>query len=975
MASAGKGRLRLRNAVDKGGRMIPDAAAGAALAVQCRPMNESRGRGPLRRPDLLVALALLALAALGVGRGMLPGRTPLPLDILGLFEPWRLNWPTAGNPVVGDTLLEFSSRIYMGRSLQDGHFPLWNPTIMAGQPQVGDTHSSPFYPLLLALAWCCHPLTAFRLQLLLQLWLGGLFMCLWMRGLRLGRLPAAAAGAAWILAGYHQVWMSYLPFTGTLCWLPAIPAAWEAARQAGGRRALAAGALAAAMAIMAGQLQFFLYGGLLLGIYGLARLAASPPGERRRGLGAGAVIAVGGLALGAVHVLPTYAVALDTIRPAFSWAALRQTGLPWRQLATMVAPWLLGHPGRGDYIGAQNASELMAYLGLVPLLGALTAFAIRRDRLAGLFSALSLLVLALALATPLAWPLAYLPWLQRFGLMRWLGLLPLVAIPLLALALDAAATDDRAVRTLRRALPLAAVVAAGALLAVARTGPVAEGQVAPALGWLGAAVLVMLLWAGRPRSAARGAALLALLAAEPLMMGRGYTPSASTADYFPPLAPVDRLAAERAREPFRVAAFQGGVIALGPSVAPSLGLEEIGGYTSSVRESYRRFLATLSSPSDNGSLAQNPNMVTMGDAAPLLLRMLDVRYVLAAHELPSWSRILDGATACARTRTLGQGEQLGATVLPWAEGFNRVDVAVASGGPVAVHVVARFGATEHLAYGELPAGDGPIRSLYFEPIADSAERPFYVYVDRPGGATGPPPELCLDGDGPALGLGARASPYPLAFSANGLNVYRAPISLGRAWLVGSAEAVPDFGAVLARLSRGQLDPARTVLLEAPQLAAAGDWVGLVSTEDHAGLAGSAGSMGSIGPRGPIGLIGPIGPMDASRPAAVLSLPATNAPQVHDEGPNQRRISLPPGSAGWLMVSEAWDAGWRAEVDGAPTPVLRGDGGLMAVPLGPAGAREVRLRFLPTSVLVGLAISLAGLVGVLGLVLGRRIRLA
>ena len=116
-------------------------------------------------------------------------------------------------------------------------------------------------------------------------------------------------------------------------------------------------------------------------------------------------------------------------------------------------------------------------------------------------------------------------------------------------------------------------------------------------------------------------------------------------------------------------------------------------------------------------------------------------------------------------------------------------------------------------------------------------------------------------------------------------------------------------------------------------------------------------------------------MDASRPAAVLSLPATNAPQVHDEGPNQRRISLPPGSAGWLMVSEAWDAGWRAEVDGAPTPVLRGDGGLMAVPLGPAGAREVRLRFLPTSVLVGLAISLAGLVGVLGLVLGRRIRLA
>lgn len=909
-----------------------------------------------RRPDLLIALALLALAALSVGPGMRPGRTPLPLDILGLFEPWRLNLPTAGNPVVGDTLLEFSSRIYMGRSLQGGHFPLWNPTIMAGQPQVGDTHSSPFYPLLLALAWCCHPLTAFRLQLLVQLWLGGLFMFLWMRGLRLGRLPAAAAGAAWTLAGYHQVWMSYLPFTGTLCWLPAIPAAWEAARSEGSRWAVAGGAAATAMAIMAGQLQFLLYGGLLLALYGLIRLADSPSGERRRGLWAGAAIAVLGLALGAVHVLPTYAVALDTIRPAFSWAALRQTGLPWRQLVTMVAPWLLGHPGRGDYIGAQNASELMAYLGLVPLLGGLLAFAVRRDRLAGLFSALSLLVLALALATPLAWPLAHLPWLQRFGLMRWLGLLPLVAIPLLALALDAAATDDRAARDLRRTLPPAMVLLAAALVLVARSGPKVV-EVAPALGWLVASALALLLWARRPRSAWRGAVLLAVLVADLLFMSRGYTPSSSTAAYFPPLAPLDRLVAERAREPFRVAAFQGGVISLGPSVAPSLGLDEIGGYTSSVRESYRRFLATLSSPSDNGSLAQNPNMVTLGDAAPLLLRLLNVRYVLAAHELPAWSRPLDEATACARTRPLEPGEPLGATVLPWAEGFNRVDVAVREGGPVAVHVVARPGATEHLAYGELPAGEGPIRSLYFEPIAESAERPFYVYVDRPGGATGPPPELCLDGDGPALGLGARASPYPLAFSANGLNVYRAPKSFGRAWLVAAAEAAPDFGAVLARLSRGQLDPARTVLLEAPQVAATGDWGGAVPTKDPASPAGPSGPIGLIGP---MGLMGPIDPPAAQTPAATGPQP----PQVHDEGPNQRRINLPRGSVGWLMVSEAWDAGWRAEVDGRSTPVLRGDGGLMAVPLGPAGAREVLLRYRPRSVLLGLAITLAGLMGVL-----------
>ncbi|MBK7780750.1 MAG: hypothetical protein IPJ58_08285 [Ardenticatenia bacterium] len=930
----------------------------------------------LRRPDLLIALALLFLAALAVGPGMLPGRTPLPLDILGLFEPWRLEWPAAANPEVGDAVLQFSSRVFMAESLKSGHLPLWNPTVMAGHPHAGDTHSSPFYLPLLLLSWCCHPLTAYKLQLLLQMWLAGVFMFLWMRALHLARLPAAAAAIAWMLAGVQQIWLPFPPFPGTLCWLTAIPAAWEVARRTGSRRAMAGGALATGLAITAGQLQFFLYGGLLLGLYGLLRLAASPPEQRRRGVWAGVAIAGLGLALGAVHVLPTYAVALDTIRPPFTWEALRQTGLPWHQLVTLVAPWFMGHPGRGDYRGAQNASELMAYVGLLPLLAALTAWWIRRDRLTALFSGLALLVMAIALATPLAWPLAQTPWLQRFGLMRWLALWPLVVAPLLALVLDAVASGAAATGAIAsvgvasagaasagpesagrpavtatarrlRVLPLAAALLAALLLLSVRLDPKGAAEMTAALGWLVASALALMLWVRRPRSAPRSALLLVVLAADLLVMGRGYVPSAPTSDYFPPLAPLDRLLAERARDPFRIVAFQSGVIALGPSVPPSLGLDEIGGYTSSVRESYRRFLAVLSRPSDNGSLAQNPNMVTMGDAGPLLLRLLNVRYIVAAHELPAWDLPLDVEAACLRTRQLAPGEQLGAAVAPWAEGFNRVDVAVKSGGAVAVHVVERLGATEHLAYGELPAGDGPIRSLYFEPVADSAERPFYVYLDRPNGAADPAPEVCLDGVGagseavPALGLGSRDAPYPLVFSANGLNVYLAPTSYGRAWLVAAAEAAPDFAAVLARLSRGQLDVAQTVLLEAPQLAAVQDRLGPIPAVDPAEVANTS-------------------PADAAGP------PKTTPPQVHDEGPNQRRITLPPGATGWLVVSEAWDDGWRAEVDGRSTPVLRGDGGLITVPLGVDGAREVLLRYRPRSVLLGLVISLVGLAGVLGL---------
>ncbi len=887
-----------------------------------------------RRRRLVAALLLVALAALAVGPGLLPGRTVLPLDILGLFEPWRLDWPAAANPELGDAVLQFSSRVLVADGLKAGHLPLWQGGVMAGHPHVGDTHSSPFYPLLLFLSWCCSPLDAFGWQAWLQMALAGCFMALWMRRLSMGRLPALAAGLAWMLAGVQQVWLRFPPFPGTLCWLTALPLAWEAAWQGGSRRAVAAGALALGLAITAGQLQYVVYGGLLLGLYGAARLAAGPRELRRQGVLAGLGIGALGLALGAVHLLPSYALALETIRPPFTWKALSQTGLPWRQLVTLLAPWFMGRPELGDYRGAQNASELMAYAGLIPLLAGALALALRRDALSRLFAVLAAGVLAIALATPLAWPLAHLPWLQRFGLMRWLAFWPLFLAPLLALALDAAERDPQAAARLRRGSLALGAAGLAFLLLAGRLDPAGRPSLPEALATLAAAVLALTLWAGRPSSLPRGALLIAVLAADLLVFGRGYRAWAPQAQAFPALAPLDRLVAERRREPFRIALFQGGVIALGPSVAPSLGLDEIGGYTSSVRQSYQRFLAALSRPSDNGSLARNPNMVTLGDAAPLLLRLLDVRYVLSAEALPAWERPLDPAMACRQTRRLEPGVSIGVALRPWADGLNRLDVAVARGGTVALHLVAGPGSAEHLAYGELAGAEGPLRSLYFQPIPDSADRPYHAYLDLPTGATGEAPEVCVDGDALALGLAAAEAPYQPTFEAHGLRVHRAPPSPGRAWLVPEGTVAADLDAVLRRLSQGGITPERELLLEAPQVAAAQAGGGLPA------------------------------PVTAERPSDGLAGLA-DRPTVSEEGPNRRSIRLPAGGPAWLVVSEAWDAGWRARLDGLALPVLRADGALIAVPLPPRAvdAARLELRYRPTAALVGAGISALALAAV------------
>jgi hypothetical protein len=905
---------------------------------------------PPRRPALttpLAAAGLLAFALLLLGPGLLPGRTLLPLDILGLFEPWRGELPNPANPEVGDSVLQFGQREIKARALAGGAVPLWNASIMGGHPLAGDTHSAPFNPIELALLAALPSQRAYSLQVLLNLWLAGLFMALWMRQLGLGWFPALAAALTFMLAGHHQVLQSFIPFLGTPLWLPAAAAAWEHAARTGARRSWALGGLAAGMAILNGQVQFAVYGAVLLLAYALARLAGFDAGGRRRGVRAGIAIGGIGLAVGAIHLLPVAEMARDGIRTPLTLEALRATAVPLSQLVTAVAPRFLGDPLAGDYRGAQNFTELALYIGLVPLLVVLAAPWLRRDR--GhpdlghpdrshqdpnrlnrdilLFALLAVVVTLLALGSPLAWPLAVIPGMQLFGLMRWLAVWPLVAAPLVALGLAAAPRSPR--RFARLVLGLAAGL--GGLLCIAAwRDPEGAATVAPALGWLILSAGALILWSRSPARPVRQALVLAVLAADLVAFGWGFTPPARlpAEGGFPRVPPLDRLAAERAAEVFRVAVFQEDRIALGPGVAPSVGLDEIGGYTSTPRASYRAFLERLSRPTGNGFLEQNANMLTTGQASPLLLALLNVRYVLSATPLGAYDLPIDPEDDCIETQVLAPGQSVGALLAPWADGLNRLDIAVPNGGSVAVHLVAAPGAPEHLVYGELAAGEGPVRTLYFEPIAGSSGRTFYAYVDLPAGASGPPPEVCVQNGVLTVGSGAAEPAYPLAYETGGLYVYRAPEPPGRAWIVPAARAVPDLAAALDAVAAAGFDPRAEVVIESGQ-------------EGAAEQAGSAG-----------------------QPA-----PGSIRVTVTDAGPNARRIALDPPAGGWLVVSEGFAPGWHATVDGQSAPVLRADGGIQAIPL-PPGSGEVELVYRPWTVVVGAAVALAGLLIALGLAVWR-----
>lgn len=81
------------------------------------------------------------------------------------------------------------------------------------------------------------------------------------------------------------------------------------------------------------------------------------------------------------------------------------------------------------------------------------------------------------------------------------------------------------------------------------------------------------------------------------------------------------------------------------------------------------------------------------------------------------------------------------------------------------------------------------------------------------------------------------------------------------------------------------------------------------------------------------------------PLAALPQPSAISTTTSKMSPGQASVALsaPAPTGAVLVVSENFFPGWRASVDGRPTPVYRANFNLLGVPL-PAGARAVQLTF-------------------------------
>jgi hypothetical protein len=556
-------------------------------------------RFPLRRNDALCLVAILALATIFLAPALRPGYTLLPLGLESGIAPWHKQVPQqAQNLLLSDPFYTFyPRRHFFTVSLQRGAYPLWNPYIFSGHPVAGDTAAQTFYPPNLVVALFLSAARALPVLAWFHITLTGLSMFAFLRLLRLRPGPALFGAVAWMLNGSTVVWLENPHRLSTLAWMPAVFLFYELALR---RRQVWPGVVAGflyGLSILGGHTQFALGLGIALAAYALFRMVAPFQPERLpawRPLGTVILVGLLGVGIGAVQLLPTFQLAGVSHRSVMNVGEFLSTRWPLQHVIGLWIPDFYGNPVRLPYWGARNYAEVTAYYGAFALPLSLAALVWTR-RAEGRFFTLALLLTSLiALGTPLAWLVAWLPWLRYFRLINLIAYLPFFAAAAAAFGLEAVMNTARRGRVVWATLllVLAALVVATALIVLGNRGEVTArwAEVCPHLWrtgliWLGgAAGLLLARWKPAPATAF----LVALLALDLLQWGMPFNPVNSLDILYPDNEVTVWLQQDSSL--YRVLPLQTDRVVFGPNILSVFGLYETGGYSSLMVERYRELV-------------------------------------------------------------------------------------------------------------------------------------------------------------------------------------------------------------------------------------------------------------------------------------------------------------------------------------------------------------------------------------------------
>lgn len=285
------------------------------------------------------------------------GKFPIPADtIVGLYHPWRdqlaSQYPS-GVPFKNFLITDPVRQQYVWRELGTK----WNPYQSLGTPLLANIQAAQFYPLNLIYKFVPFSF-GWSLQVVLQIFLGGIFMILYLRHLKLYWPSQVLGTLAWVGSGFFIAWLEWNTLVQVAIWIPLVLLGLE-------KKWWPIFIFALTSSFFAGHVQIFLYVLILTIAYALYH----------RKIGPSLVISfcVVGL-LTFPQWWPMSTLVNNSVRSIGSndWQVAGWF-LPWQNLVQFVSPDYFGNPATLNYFGIWNYGEFIGYIGIIPLFFALLA--------------------------------------------------------------------------------------------------------------------------------------------------------------------------------------------------------------------------------------------------------------------------------------------------------------------------------------------------------------------------------------------------------------------------------------------------------------------------------------------------------------------------------------------------------------------------------------------------------------------------
>ncbi len=371
-------------------------------------------------PDFAIFALLFILSLVLFWQQTMGGRTLLPTENLYQYEPYATYREVAKAPdvphnaLLSDLVLEnFQWKSFIRESISKGEVPLWNPHQFSGIPFLAAGQQSTLYPF--SVLYYVLPLPAsYGWFTVVQLWLAGMFMYLFLRGVGVGRFGGTLAGVVYQLSAFFVISAVFPMIIAAAAWLPLVLLAVEFIVQQRpalkGRPAtipwVVLGAVALGCNVLAGHVEITYYVLIIAGYYVAARLIVQWWARRKAIpqqtnslmwifqraiwlLG----MAVLGLGLGAIQFVPLFELASMNYRDGrATLAEVRNWAHPLRDVIQFLLPNFYGNPSHHSYFdvfsgqmvtqftnlaaepittiswGIKNYAEAALYLGILPLI-------------------------------------------------------------------------------------------------------------------------------------------------------------------------------------------------------------------------------------------------------------------------------------------------------------------------------------------------------------------------------------------------------------------------------------------------------------------------------------------------------------------------------------------------------------------------------------------------------------------------------